>query len=64
MAMLRDADAMWLVLDLAIVLAAAIAVALVYMTLRGLGARLAVARGWAALGALMLLVLALVVGLD
>jgi tellurite resistance protein TerC len=64
MAMLREAEAMWLVLDAAIVLAAAIAVALVYMTLRGLRTRSAVARGWVALGALMLLVLAMVVGLD
>src|SRR5262245_7542445 len=63
-AALRDADAGWLVLDVAVIAAATISVALGYLRLGALRARPAVARAWATVGGALLLVLALFMSLD
>ena len=64
MAALRDSGAGWLVLDLAVIAAATVTVAQGYLRLRALRARPAVARAWVTVGAAILLVLALFIGLD
>jgi branched-subunit amino acid ABC-type transport system permease component len=64
MALLRDADAGWLVMDAAVLLAVAVGVLLGFVLLRRLRAQPAVARAWATLGAATLLLLALWFGLD
>ena len=64
MAMLRDADAGWLVLDAAVLAAVVVVVFLGYVLLRRLRAQPAVARAWVTLGAATLLVLALFFSLD
>jgi tellurite resistance protein TerC len=64
MAAVRDADAGWLVLDVAVIAAATVTVALGYLRLEALRARPAVARAWATVGAAVLLVLALFISLD
>jgi hypothetical protein len=63
-AVLRDANALWVELDLAILAAATGAVALGYLGLRQLRAQPAVVRAWATAGAAALLVLALFFALD
>ena len=64
MAVLRDADAGWLVLDLAVLSAVVVVVLLGYVLLRGVRAQPAVGRAWVTLGAATLLVLALFFSLD
>jgi tellurite resistance protein TerC len=64
MALLRDADAGWLVMDAAVLLAVAVGVLLGFVMLQRLRAQPAVARAWVTLGAATLLVLALWFGLD
>jgi tellurite resistance protein TerC len=64
MAAVRDIDAGWLVLDVAVIAAATVTVALGYLRLETLRARPAVARAWATVGAALLLVLALFISLD
>jgi hypothetical protein len=64
MALMRDADAGWLVMDAAVLLAVAVGVLLGFVLLRRLRAQPAVARAWATLGAATLLLLALWFGLD
>jgi tellurite resistance protein TerC len=64
MALLRDADAGWLVMDAAVLSAVAVGVLLGFVLLRRLRAQPAVARAWVTLGAATLLVLALWFGLD
>jgi hypothetical protein len=64
MALLRDADAGWLVMDAAVLSAAALGVLLGFVLLQRVRAQPAVARAWVTLGAATLLVLALFLGLD
>ena len=64
MALLRDAEAGWLVMDAAVLSAVAVGVLLGFVLLRRLRAQPAVARAWVTLGAATLLVLALWFGLD
>jgi tellurite resistance protein TerC len=64
MAVLRDADAGWLVLDAAALSGVVVVVLLGYVVLRRLRAKPAVARAWVTLGAATLLVLALFFSLD
>jgi tellurite resistance protein TerC len=64
MALLRDADAGWLVMDAAVLSAAAVGVLLGFVLLQRVRAQPAVARAWVTLGAATLLVLALFLGLD
>jgi len=64
MALLRDADAGWLIMDAAVLLAVAVGVLLGFVLLQRLRAQPAVARAWVTLGAATLLVLALWFGLD
>ena len=63
-AVLRDADALWVELDLAILAAATGGVALGYLGLRQLRAQPAVVRAWATAGAAALLMLALFFAVD
>jgi tellurite resistance protein TerC len=63
-ALLRDLDAAWLALDIAILAAATVAVVLGLAGLRALHARSTLVRGWATAGAAFLLVLALFIALD
>jgi TerC family integral membrane protein len=64
MAVLRDADAGWLVLDVAVLAAVVVVVLLGSVLLRRVRAQPAVARAWVTLGAATLLVLALFFSLD
>jgi tellurite resistance protein TerC len=64
MAVLRDADAGWLVLDTAVLAAVVVVVLLGWAMLRRVRAQPAVARAWVTLGAATLLVLALFFSLD
>ena len=64
MALLRDADAGWLVLDVAVLSAVVVVVLLGSVLLRRVRAQPAVARAWVTLGAATLLVLALFFSLD
>ena len=63
-AALRDGDAKWLLLDAAVIVAAATVVALGSFRLQALRSGPGVTRTWLTVGALMLLVLALVINLD
>jgi hypothetical protein len=63
-AILRDLDAAWLALELAILAAATVAVVLGLAGLRALHARSTFVRGWATAGAAFLLILALFIALD
>ena len=64
MAVLRDADAGWLVLDVAVLSAVVVIVLLGYAFLRRARAQPAVGRAWVTLGAATLLVLALFFSFD
>ena len=64
MARLRDADAGWLLVDVAVLAGMLVAVLLGYAVLRRPRAHPVVARAWAAIGAALLLVLALFISLD
>jgi hypothetical protein len=63
-ALLRDLDAAWLALDIAILAAATVAIVLGLAGLRALHARSTLVRGWATAGAAFLLVIALFIALD
>jgi hypothetical protein len=60
----RDAGMLWLVLDIGLVLLGAVIVITGFAALREMHARSTVVRGWATLGAALLLILALFIGLD
>ncbi len=64
LAFLRDADALWLAADLALLGTVAAAVAYGWVRLRNLPARPVILRGWATMGAAVLLLVALFVALE
>ena len=64
MAVLREANAGWLVLDAAVLSAVVLLVLLGYVQLRRVRAQPAVGRAWVTLGAATLLLLALFFSLD
>jgi tellurite resistance protein TerC len=63
-AAVRDDGPIWIVIDVAVVLAVVGALVLGFAGLRQARARPALVRGWATLGALVLLILALFIALD
>ncbi len=60
----RDAGMLWLVLDVGLVLLGAAIVVTGFAALREMHARSTLIRGWATVGAALLLILALFIGLD
>lgn len=64
LAALRDAGLAWLVLDAVVLGASGLVVGVGLWVLREMQARSEVVRGWATVGAALLLVLALFIGLD
>ena len=64
LAFLRDADALWLAADLALLGTVAAAIAYGWGRLRNLPARPVILRGWTTIGAAVLLLVALFVGLE
>jgi hypothetical protein len=60
----RDAGLLWLVLDIGLILLGATIVVTGFAALREMHARSALVRGWATVGAALLLILALFISLD
>jgi hypothetical protein len=60
----RDAGMLWLVLDVGLVVLGAAIVAVGFAALREMHARSTLVRGWATVGAALLLILALFISLD
>jgi hypothetical protein len=60
----RDAGMLWLVLDVGLVLLGAAIVVAGFAALREMHARSTLVRGWATVGAALLLILALFISLD